>query len=353
MVRALGFALIGLAWILASPAAAQSRLFSDDAALRIVISAPFPTLVRAAPTRTDPFPATVSVIEGAGSAQSLPIQLRARGLTRRTGGFCQFPPLSLNFDKATSQGGVFFGQNKLKLVTYCRDAADYEQRIVLEFLAYRLYNLVTPMSFRVRGADITYRNLAGGGDGVTRFGFMIEDIDDAAKRNQRKELETASGQVTQKQLDAGAAARAALFEFMIGNLDWAFLAGPNPSDCCHNSRLIAAAGAKPATATGVVPLPYDFDYSGFVDAPYAEPPASLKVNRVTDRLYRGYCASNGEIPAAIEAFRARRSDMMALIDAEQRLSPGVRAKTTRFMEGFFAVLDDPERVQRQIVSRCR
>ena len=353
MVRALGFGLLGLLCTLASPAVAQSRLFSDDSPLQIVISAPFPALVRAAPSRTDPYPATVSVTERGGAAQSLPIQLRARGLTRRTGGFCQFPPLALNFDKATAQGSTFQGQNRLKLVTYCRDAADYEQRIVLELLAYRLYNLLTPMSFRVRGADVTYRNVAGGGDGVTRFGFLIENVDDAARRNQRKELETASGQVSPKQLDARAAARAALFEFMIGNLDWAFLAGPNPSECCHNSRLIAAPEATPATATGVVPLPYDFDYSGFVDAPYADPPASLKVNRVTDRLYRGYCASNGEIPAVIEAFRARRADMMALIDSEQRLSPGVRAKTGRFMDGFFAVLDDPERVQRQIVGRCR
>jgi hypothetical protein len=351
MVKALWF-LMALAWLVASPAAAKSRLFADDAPLQIVISAPFPALVRAAPTRTDPYPATLTVTEGAGPPRTFPIELRARGLTRRTGGYCQFPPLSLNFDKAGLRETLFEGHRKLKLVTYCRNQADYEQRIVLEYLAYRLYNLLTPMSYRVRAADVTYRT-GDRGAGVTRFGFLIEDIDDVAHRNGRKELKAATRQVSAAQLDPRAAARGALFEFMIGNLDWEFLAGPAGSDCCHNSRFIAAPDATPATATGVVPLPYDFDYSGFVDSPYAGPPEGLPVSRLTERFYRGYCVSTGEVPAAIEEFRGRRAEMMALIDGEPRLNPRFRAKTARFLDGFFAVLDDPGRVQRQIVRKCR
>jgi hypothetical protein len=352
MVRALWFGLTASAWILASPAAAKLDLFSDEAPLQLVITAPFPALVRAAKTKTDPFPATLSITDGAGTVQSFPIQLRARGLTRRTGGYCAFPPLSLNFDKAAMKGTVFQGQKKLKLATYCNTPADQEQRIVLEYLAYRLYNLVTPMSYRVRAADVTYRN--GDKDhGLKRFGFLIEDIDDVADRNHRTELTATSKQVSAAQLDARAAARAAMHEFMIGNLDWDFLAAPAGSDCCHNSRFIAAKGATPATATAVVPLPYDFDYSGLVDATYAVTPERLPVSRVTDRLYRGYCVSSGEIPAVIEEFRARRADMMALINAEPRLEPRFRAKAARFMDGFFAVLDDPARVQAQIVNKCR
>jgi hypothetical protein len=352
MVRALWFGLTALAWMLASPAGAKSALFSDEAPLQLVINAPFPALVRAAKTNTNPLPATLSVTDGAGPAQSFPIQLRARGLTRRTGGYCSFPPLSLNFDKAAVRGTVFQGQKKLKLVTYCNTPADQEQRIVLEYLAYRLYNLVTPMSYRVRPADVTYRNGDKDG-GLKRFGFLIEDIDDVADRNHRQELKVASKQVSAAQLDARATARAAMLEFMIGNLDWDFLAGPAGSDCCHNSRFIAAKGATAATATAVVPLPYDFDYSGLVDAPYAVAPEKLRVSGVTDRLYRGYCVSSGEIPSVVEEFRAHRAEMMALIDTEPRLNPRFRAKAARFMEGFFAVLDDPARVQAQIVRRCR
>ena len=352
MVRALWFGLAALAWMLASPAAAKPGLFTDEAPLQLVITAPFPALVHAAKTSINPFPATVSVTDGGGPAQTLPIQLRARGLTRRTGGYCQFPPLSLTFDKATARGTVFQGQHRLKLVTYCNTPADQEQRIVLEYLVYRLYNLVTPMSYRVRAAQVTYRT--GEKDaGLKRFGYVIEDIDDVAERNHRERLEAASHEVTAAQLDPRATGRAAMLEYMIGNLDWDFLAAPAGADCCHNSRFLAAKDAKPATASAVVPVPYDFDYSGFVDAPYALAPEKLKVSSVRDRLYRGYCVSTGEIPAVIEDFRGHRAEMMALVNGYPALTPKFRAKTAAYLDGFFALLDDPARVQAQIVKRCR
>lgn len=352
MIRALWVGLLALACMAASTATAKSRLFSDDAPLKIVITAPFPALVRAAASNTNPYPATLSVTEGAAPTQTVPIQLSARGLTRRTANYCQFPPLALKFDKATAHGTPFQGQHKLKLVTYCRPQADYDQHIVLEYLAYRLYNLITPMSYRVRAADVTYRK-DGGDPGLTRFGFLVEDIDDVADRNDRDRLTAASHQVSAKQLDAHAAARVTLFEYMIGNLDWELLASAPGADCCHNSRFIAARGAVPATASAVVPVPYDFDFSGLVDAPYSGPPDGIPISRLTERFYRGYCVSNGEIPAVAQEYLAHRTEMMALIDGEPRLNPAFRAKTDRFMEGFFAVLDDPGRVQSQIVRRCR
>lgn len=352
MIKALWVSLTALGWLLASPAAAKSSLFTDEAPLQLVINAPFPTLVRAAKTSTNPFPATLTVTDGAGPAQAVPVVLRARGLTRRTGGYCSFPPLSLNFDKTKVEGTPFQGQKKLKLVTYCNTPADQEQRIVLEYLAYRLYNLVTPLSYRVRAADVTYRN-GDKDDGLKRFGFLIEDIDDVADRNKLKELEAASKQVKVSQLDPKAAGRGALLEYMISNLDWDFLAATAGADCCHNSRFLAAKGATPANATAVVPLPYDFDYSGLVDAPYAVVPESLRVTGVTDRLYRGYCVSTPEMPAVIDEFRSKRAQMMAVINNEPRLNPRFKAKASRFMDGFFAVLDDPAKVDAQIIKKCR
>jgi hypothetical protein len=336
----------------ASPAAAQSKLFTDAAPLQIVITAPFPALVHAAPTSRNPYPATLAATQGSEAAQSFNIQINARGLTRRTAGYCKFPPLLLTFDKAATKGTLFKGQHKLKLVTYCRDQSDYEQRIVLEYLVYKLYNVLTPMSFRARPADVTYRS-SPTDTGVKRFGFLLEDIDDLADRNQREKLNAASRQIPAARLDARAAGRAALFEYMVGNLDWDFLAGPAGAECCHNSRFIAAKGAAAATATGVVPVPYDWDFSGFVDSPYAGPPEGISVAKVTDRVYRGYCASSAELPAIIAEYRAHRAEMMGLIENEPRLTANVKTKTTRFMDGFFAVLDDPDKVQKQIIAKCR
>ena len=270
MIRAFWFGLMALVLALASPAAAQSPLFSSDAPLKIVLTAPFPALVRAAKSSMNPYPATLTVTEPAGQPQSLAIQVRARGLSRRVAGFCEFPPIQLQFgEKSTLRGTVFRGQHKLKLVTYCRDHADFEQRIMLERLAYQLYNVVTPFSYRVRPAQVTYRSSEKDA-GVTRFGYLIEDINDLADRNHVERLTLASHQIKATQFDAHAAGRAALFEYMIGNLDWDFLAGPAGAECCHNSRFVAAKDTPPLSA--VVPLVYDFDFSGFVDSPYAGPP---------------------------------------------------------------------------------
>jgi hypothetical protein len=352
MNRAAWICLVAMAWIIASPAAAQSRLFSDDAPLQLVLTAPFPALVRTAATAPTPYPATLALKDGASAPQTFAVQLQARGYSRRTAGFCRFPPLWLRFDKKSVHESVFRGQHKLKLVTYCRTDPDYEQRIVLEYLAYRLYNLVTPISFKVRAAEVTYRD--GDSDpGLTRFGYLIEDANDVADRNGRDELTAASHAVSARQLDPHAAARAALFEFMIANQDWEFLAATPGSDCCHNTRLIAARDAKPATASAVAPLPYDFDWSGLVDAPYAGPPPGLPIDKNTDRYYRGYCVSTGELPSVIDEYRARRADMMTLINSEPHLNPQFRAKAARFIDGFFTLLDDPGRVQRELIKHCR
>ena len=206
----LGF-LIGvaaLAWMGGSPALAQSRLFSAEAPLQIVINAPFRDLIRSAKTSLKPFPATMTVSDGAGAAQTIPLQVRPRGLTRRTAGYCDFPPIQLIFgEKSTLKGTVFKGQSKLKLVTYCRDQNDYEQRIMLEYLAYKLYNVVTPVSYRVRSAQVTYRK-DDKDAGVTRFGYLIEDLSELADRNHAKALKVASRQLKPTQFDAHAAGRA-------------------------------------------------------------------------------------------------------------------------------------------------
>ena len=346
-IRALRFYILILASGIAAPAVASSRLFTDDAPLKLVITAPFEMLVRTAPYKTDPFAATLSANDGAGPDETFAIQLRARGVSRRE--VCEFPPLLLEFKDAEVRDTLFKGQEKLKLVTWCRHGADAEQRIVIEYLAYRMFELLTPVSYRVRAAQVTYRKNKGDA-GITRFGFLIEDTDDVADRNDLRELRAGDREIAAGQLDPHATARAALFEYLVSNLDFDFLAGPADAACCHNIKLIAARDATVATAAQVVPLPYDFDSSGLVDAPYARAPKGLKV---TQRVYRGYCQHNGEIASVITEFQAHQSEMLALVNDEPLLMSKFRTKTARYLDEFFAVLADPARVQREIVGSCR
>ena len=174
-----------------------------------------------------------------------------------------------------------------------------------------------------------------------------------ADRNQRDELTAASHQVSVSQIDAHAGARAAMLEFMIANLDWEFLANVAGQKCCHNIGLIAAPGATPQTASAVTPVPYDFDYSGFVDEPYAGPAPGVPTEKTTDRYFRGYCPMAAEIPSVAQEYLARRAEMKALIDGQPQLNPAFRDKTNRFMDGFFDVISDPARLQSQVIKHCR
>lgn len=333
----------------AAPAAAQNRLFEADDALELTIEAPFTELVRRAPRSTEAFPATLINHPAAGAAQRFDIALSPRGLTRRTRGFCTFPPLRVEFQGAR-RGTVFAGQDRLKLVVQCRPSARYGDLVVLEYLAYRLYNEITPESFRVRAARVTYRDVGGRRRDETQFAFFIEDVDRMAQRNGRIELDVGPREVTHEQLDGDAGARYALFQFMIGNLDWDMRSGPEGEACCHNSKLIARARAP---RSSVIPTPYDFDHSGFVSAPYAQPPPEIRVSNVRQRWYRGYCRHNDALAGATAQFRSRRAAMLALIEGETRLSAGRRATARRYIEDFFAILDDPAAVRRQIIDRCR
>ncbi|MBL8550085.1 MAG: hypothetical protein JNJ73_08860 [Hyphomonadaceae bacterium] len=326
---------------LSPPAAAQqaARLFSQDDPLELTIEAPISDIIRNAQRNTDPHAGSVRVNGG----PPIEMRLSARGLTRRTGGICAFPPLRLEFDGPARRGTIFQGQGRLKLVTHCKPIDNYEQRVVLEYLAYRLYNVVTPLSYRVRAARITYVDTAGRRSPDTRFGFLIEDVDDVARRNNRTKVEAPS--VAMDSLDSLAASRAALYQYMIGNLDWSFTRGPAGEDCCHNTRPIGAAGA-------IVPLPYDFDQSGFVDAPYALPPQGIRIASVRTRVFRGLCQHNASIPAAAAEFTAKRADIMALIGAETRLPEDRRRSAQRYLEGFFEAID-PSRLDATIIRSCR
>jgi hypothetical protein len=225
-MRALIVGLV-LALAAASPALSQARLFSADAPIAFTLTGAFPALTRAAASTETVYPATLQLTEGDVAPRTFAVEMRARGHYRRTAGACRFPPILLKFDKPAVKGTLFGGQHRLKLVTYCRPEPDYEQRIVLEYLAYRLYNLMTPMSFRVRAAEVTYRSSDSDPKPVTRFGYLIEDIGDVADRNGRDEVAGKTHEVSDAQLDPHAAGRAALFEYLIANLDWDFLRSSN------------------------------------------------------------------------------------------------------------------------------
>ena len=315
--------------LLASPAAAKkgdaARLFASEAPIQVTIQGPMGTLAsnRAEVAR----PATLTA-----DGVSYPITLTTRGITRKSTDICDFPPLRVAFTKPAPPGSLFEHQKHLKLVTHCKRDAGFQQKLLLEYSAYKLYNLMTPQSFRTRLANIDYLDDSGR-PYISRVGYFLEEFSEVAKRNGMEaahEPDTISGAL----LDPDASGRFAVFEYMISNYDWSMRAGPKGTECCHNSRLL-----NPGAGARLMPVPYDFDFSGLVDAPYAQVPDGLRISSVRQRTFRGYCAHVAAARAFASQISPRRAEFLGVFATIPGLDPREQARAVNYLQGFFADLD--------------
>jgi hypothetical protein len=317
-------------------------LFDSDRTLNVQITASWRKITR---KKNDKRWAATLVVTGP-DLQTGPLELTVerRGISRQR--VCDFPPIRLRFDKQGVEGTIFQGEGALKLVTHCDNGDKWTQYYVLEMLAYEIYNLITDYSFRIRPMQIEYRDADRDGDSETHFGFVIEDVDELADRHDMEELDLPF--VRPNRLESTTASQVALFELMIGNLDWSPLKGPD-NTCCHNVKLI---GTGPVIDP-VFPIPYDFDSSGFVDAHYALPPEGLGVRSITTRLYRGYCVNNDTLPAVRRQIQELEPQVMALIRNETRLNDRSRRGAIDYLAEYFEMLRDDEEFAKDVTSACR
>jgi hypothetical protein len=345
-LRAIHFALtVGLCHA-AQVHSAPKPLFDSDAIIELRIEAPFDSLVRTAPDSTKPYDAKFSLLEPTSEMHE--IQLSARGISRRNPVTCDFPPLRIDFKEKPGETSLFRGQRSLKLATHCRKSSEFQNYDLLEFAAFRLFNVLTPVSFRVRLAEIDYVEAHTGSVRTHRFGFLIEDIDALGARNGLKEVKT--DKIERGQLNASAVARSDLFQYMIGNQDWSDRLPTAGRICCHNIKLLGTATADPRD---LIPVPYDFDSSGFVDAPYALPPVGVPIATVRERNYRGLCQFNAQVSDAARDFLAKRTELLASLDSTPDLSERSKKSAREYLEGFFKEIADPGRFKAHILDKCR
>jgi len=281
--------------------------------------------------------AIIEWVEPDGVARAMGMKIQTRGKFRLQKSTCPFPPIRLDFKKDSLSGTIWQGQNKLKLVTYCYDRDNYEQNVLEEYLAYRGYNLLTDNSFRVRLAMITYEDTSGEDDPVTRYGFMIENDEDMAARVGGRLLEVP--QAHPSNMEGEASTLMALYQFLIGNTDWSMV-------YFHNAKLVRLPGAVH------VPVPYDFDFSGMVDAPYASPDPSLRIRSVRQRVYRGFCRPEVEMSALYRRMREHAPEFRALIEEQPGLEDGKKEDLIEYLSDFWEMLDDEGDLENNIEERC-
>jgi hypothetical protein len=315
-------------------------LFADDDVLAITLVAPLRDIFRDESDRQ--YPGTIELVGSDGEPVTLDVKVRARGNFRREN--CDFPPLRLNLRKEQVEGTVFEGQDKMPLVSHCRDRSAYTQYLLKEYLAYRILNILTDSSYRVRLFDIRYVDSDKPDRAENHYAFVVEHHNAMAERLGVERV--AVKKADRNQFDRSYAALALVFQYLIGNTDFSFVLGPDGEDCCHNAQLVR----RPDGA--YLPIPYDFDYSGFVDPPYAVPPKQLKLRNIRERVYRGPCDERSDMDAAFARLQEQRDTIYALIREQPGLEERTRNDLVRYVDDFYQVLDNPDYRQREFFARC-
>jgi hypothetical protein len=267
------------------------------------------------------------------------IRLRARGNIRRTQ-LCDFPPLMLNFKMQDSVGSEFSGINKLKIVPYCR--LGYENIILKEYLVYKLYNVLTDFSLRVRLFKINYVNTAKASKPITQYGFAIEPVDLFEKRTGTKELKFTG--LTQRSVVPDMLDRMAIFNYMVGNPDWSV-------PILHNIMLFAKTNPDPDPQNLIAA--YDFDYSGIVGAEYATPFPALPIETVKDRLYMAVCRDELVFIEALKEFAEKKDQFYKIINDFPYLSSRSKKEMTNYLDSFFSGIDKRNTIAGRLETDCR
>ncbi|MGB5645543.1 hypothetical protein [Muriicola sp.] len=273
---------------------------------------------------------------------SIDVKIRARGNYRRAN--CYFPPLKVKIKKAVAKATIFKGNKELKLVMPCVQASNTQDNVVKEYMAYKIYEVISPYHFKTRMADIEFIELRGKKSKVhTIKGFLIEDIDKVAMRQNAKKMKRTVHPLEQ---DDVTAAQNDFFQFMIGNTDFS-------TAYQHNQKLIFTADYK------TVPLPYDFDMSGLVDASYAVVSQVqgevLNIESVTDRMFRGFARDEAVYQAVRKDYLDKKDQVFDVIDGlKPQFDNEKEFEIARnFIADFFKVLSDDSKFTNEIVRKAR
>lgn len=269
--------------------------------------------------------------------RSIPVRIKPRGRFRRMK--CDFPPLKLKFKKDDLKDQGLKKFNEFKLVTHCLDDADVSEELIMrEYLTYKLYSQLTPYSLRVQLVKVTYQHEKRKTEKTKRWGILIEDVDDLAKRTNSKIVSRIG--IPLDSLHINQEKIVSTFQYMIGNCDWSYL-------MARNTEFIQLPEGE------LAPIPYDFDYSGLVNAPYARFDPNLGQTSIRDRVYLGFANSAEEMNGVFSYFRTKKDDLYQVIDSCTHLNRRAKKDIREYLDSFYNVIKDKGQFEASLVLHKR
>ena len=330
---------------LAALAKKPDPLFANNDILRFTLEAPFKKINRDR-NKEKLYPDSTLTFEDVNGEQvTLPVQLQVRGNSRLAKETCRYAPLRIHFDQASIKDTLFDKQKKLKLVILCKKNSTYEDYLLQEYLIYRMFNILTDASFKVKIAEVTYLE-TGGAKPRTGYAFFIED---KKRLGKRLGLQKISGnRISHLALDPAPLSLVTLFQYMVGNTDYSVLKGEAEEDCCHNAKMLGTEGQ------GHTPVPYDFDFSGIIGAKYAVPPEGVGIQNVRTRLYRGFCKPDVvSLADARATIQSHKEALYTLLEDDQLLSDRTRKKSLKYLDSYYKISENDKKFEKSVTKKCR
>lgn len=317
----------------------SSDLFATQDVLKIRMRLSFKELKK----ETDDSTYIDNVIQyevAGGEWDSIQIELRKRGHYRLD--HCYFPPLKVAIKKKARKGTLFEDNKKLKLVLPCKKSNENNSLIIKEFLCYKIYEQMTPYTFNTRLVSIDLVETSKKNDlQYNLMGFFIEDDKRVAKRHGAQILKDV--EYHPARLHDTTAVRYALFQYLIANLDWS-------TTVQHNTKIMQT--MQPYRN---IPLAYDFDQSGFVNASYAFINSNFDIKDVRERLYRGLCREDNSVLYFVRDEYLEKQDLVfeILDDYKSYLKEYDFNSLKKFVEEFYLILQDDKLFERKVLDDCR
>lgn len=329
----------------------QPLLFDENKVIDVTIPVHFKDLCRPREDENCDFIATTLEYRGADDEpHTLPVEIKVRGGWRSLTKNCSAPLLWIRLDKDAAQGTVFQGQSLLPLTTHCGQGLSlealqnrpprtaWEQYLIKEYLGQRIYQLFTDVSLRSRLVKIHYMDPDKPNRVIHNYAYFTEHFDSMAERHNTVRLDR--GSFDYEKLDNQAADVLALYQFMIGNTDWSIVRQ-------RNTVLVETEKGKQ------IPVPYDLDMSGLVNAHYAGPAPGLPIDSVTERYYLGFCHPELDWDGLFGAFREREAAVYTLTTEIPGLNEKSSDTTRQFLEEFYAILHSREAREEYIINACK
>ncbi|MBX2874815.1 MAG: hypothetical protein KTR30_22010 [Saprospiraceae bacterium] len=266
-----------------------------------------------------------------GTSKAVELKVRPRGRFRNR--FSEVPPLKIKLSKTSLKQEGLVSMNELKLVLPLKNGNQQATWVHKEYLAYKLYEKLTPYSFRTQLVEVVLRDTPKRKRSIRLKAFLIEDKEEVASRlaleqcrqsYQGAELSPYHYQIVQ------------LFQFMIGNTDWL----PTTS---HNIAFFRSSTQE------VIPIPFDFDFSGLVSTSYAWPSDRMPISNVKERYFMGNYLSLQELKPAIQHFQTKKAELLQVIQDFTGLPKSEKRQMIKYLLSFFDLISNDTMAKDQFV----